>query len=237
MNRSTLAIVLGVLLTTGSAYAQTGDDTTTPSGTPPASVPATDQASDQATAATATANAKLAQVRERAHATPEKDAKETETKLDQTKLSVDKEATAKGDAVVAGRLATEFGMSSDALMAEKAQYNTGWGDLMIAHSLQANGNMTLDQLFGMRTTDNLGWGQIANGMGLKLGEVVSGVKTEGKVAMGQSKGDGKVAMMHGSSATGKNMASTHGASATHSHGSSGMGAGAGASSVHGHSGK
>ena len=246
MKRSTLAVILGVLMSTGWALAQTD----TPSGSPPASVPATDQANAQAATATETANAKLAAIRDRAQATPEKDAKDTETKLDATKTSVDKEAAAKGDGVVAGRLATEFGMTSDALMAEKAQYNTGWGDLMIAHSLAANGtNVTIDQLFQMRTTDNLGWGQIANGMGLKLGNVVSAVKSEGKVATGQSKGDGKVATMHGSNAKGASAthsssthgaSTTHGASATHGQGAgsgTGAGAGAGSSAVHGHSGK
>lgn len=248
MQRSTLAIVLGILTSTSLALAQTGD---LPSGSPPASVPATDQATTQATTATGTANAKLAAIRDRAKATSEKEAKDTETKLDATKTSVDNEAAAKGDNVVAGRLATEFGMTSDALMAEKAQYNTGWGDLMIAHALQANGtDVTVDQLFQMRTTDNLGWGQIANGMGLKLGDVVSGVKSEGKVATGQSKGDGRVATMHGASAAGKGSthsssmhgsSATHGASSTHTSGAgstgAGAGAGAGASSVHGHSGK
>jgi hypothetical protein len=246
MKRSTLVIALGIILSVGTALAQTGDNTTS-TGTPPASVPATDQANAQATSSTETANAKLATIRERAHGTPEKDAKETETKLDASKSSVDKEAAAKGDNVVAGRLATEFGTTSDALMAEKAQYNTGWGDLMIAHALQANGgDVTVDQLFQMRTTDNLGWGQIANGMGLKLGKVVSAVQSEGKVATGQSKGDGKVASMHGSSATSKGASSAHGASSTHggssTHGTSsthtsGVGAGAGASGTHGHSGK
>jgi len=116
--------------------------------------------------------------------------------------------------------------------------------LMIAHSLAANGtDVTIDQLFGMRTTDHLGWGQIANGMGLKLGNVVSAVKSEGKVATGQSTGDGKVATMHGSGAKGASTthgsSSTHGASSTHGQSAGGMGAGAGAgsSSVHGHAGK
>jgi len=239
-------VILGIFLSSGWALAQTGDNT----GSPPASVPVTDQANAQAGTATETANAKLAEIRERAQTTSEKDAKDTEGKLDATKASVDKEAAAKGDGVVAGRLATEFGMTSDALMAEKAQYNTGWGDLMIAHSLAANGtDVTIDQLFGMRTTDHLGWGQIANGMGLKLGNVVSAVKSEGKVATGQSTGDGKVATMHGSGAKGASAthgastthgsSSTHGASSTHGQSAGGMGAGAGAgsSSVHGHAGK
>jgi len=233
MRRSSVVAVIGFLtiLSSGAVFAQTGDNTTSPNATPPASVPASDQANPQATTATATADEKLAAIRERALATSEKDKKSVEAKLDATKSVVDKEATSKGENVVAGRLATEFGMTSDALAAEKAQYNTGWGDLMIAHSLQANAktDITVAQLFQMRT-DGMGWGQIANGLGLRLGDVVSAVKSEGNVATGHSKADGKVATIHsgGSSAT-------HSAS-THTHGAA-AGAGAGAASTHGHSGK
>lgn len=222
------AISFAAILSAGAALAQTGDNTTTPSTTPPASVPVSDQASTQATTATATADAKLAAIRERALATSEKTKKSVDTKLDVTKSAVDGEAASKGDNVVAGRLATEFGMTPDALTAEKAQFNTGWGDLMIAHSLQTNAKtaITLDQLFQMRT-DGMGWGQIANGLDLRLGEVVSAVKSEGNVATGHTKADGKVATIHSGGASG-----THSAS-THAH----AGAGAAAASMHGHSGK
>lgn len=175
-----------------------------------------------ALAQTGDKDAKLAKVRERALAVSEKDRKAVEPKLDATKASVDKEAAAKGDMVVAGRLATEFGMTPDALTAEKAKCNTGWGDLMIAHSLMANDKtgLTLEQMFQMRT-DGMGWGQIANGMGLRLGDVVSAVKTEGNVAMGHAKADGKVATIH----SGNSGSSTH--MTTHGPSGSGMGAGAG----------
>jgi len=235
MKHSSLVAALGLsasLLSAVAAFAQTGDTNTPPSSTPPASVPASDQANQQATAATATADAKLAVIWERARATSEKDKKDTEAKLDVTKSSVDREAAAKGDSVVAERLATEFGMTADALTAEKTHYNTGWGDLMIAHALQANAktDITLDQVFQMRTSDGLSWGQIAHGFDLRLGDVVSGVKREGAVATGHAKGDGKVATMRG-------VSPTH--TSTHAHGSAGTGAAAeaGDSGMHGPSGK
>lgn len=233
MNRASLAAVFGTMaiaLCGAVAQAQTTDNSNPSTPPPPASVPASDQANAQATTATATADAKLALIRERAQATPEKDSKKVDAKLEATKSAVDKEASAKGDNVVAGRLATEFGTTAAALTAEKAQFNTGWGDLMIAHSLMANSKdgVTLDQLFQMRTS-GMGWGQIANGMGLKLGDVVSAAASEGRVATGKSKSSGKAATIHMASSHG----GAHGASAAAAH----AGMGAGASEMHGHSGK
>ncbi len=226
MRRASLAAILclsAAALSGGTALAQTGGATS-----PPASVPVSDKANAQATTATATADAKLAAIRARASATSDKDKTTVEAKLDVTKSSVDKEAAAKGDNVVAERLAKDFGMTADALTAEKAQYNTGWGDLMIAHSLLANAKtaITLDQLFQMRT-DGMGWGQIANGLGLRLGQVVSGVASEGRVATGHAKATGRVATIH----TGGAQTHAHTSVAAHA------GAGAGAASMRGHSGK
>jgi len=238
MKRSSLAAVLGIstaMVLGGAAMAQTGDNSSPPATTPPpATVPVSDQAATQATAATSTADAKLAEIEARGKATPEKEAKTAEAKLDATKATVDKEATDKGDNVVAGRLATEFGMTPDALSAEKTQFNTGWGDLMIAHSLtNAKSDVTLDQLFQMRK-DGMGWGQIANGLDLRIGDLVSSSASEGRVATGHAKADGKVAAIHA-----KGSSSTHTASAAHAHGATTAraGIGAGMSTAKGHAGK
>jgi len=242
MKHSNLVAAFGVsaLLMAAGAMAQTGNDTNAPAQTPPASVPVSDQANSQATTATSTADAKLTAIRERAMATPEKEKKDTEAKLDATKSTVDKEAATKGDKTVADRLSKEFGMTSDALTAEKTQFSTGWGDLMIAHTLLANAGdkVTMDQLFQMHTADGMGWGQIAHGLGLNLGSTVSAVKSQGAVATGKSKADGKVATIHAGGES-----ATHSASSAHAHGGEGAGAGAGAgagssaASMHGHSGK
>jgi hypothetical protein len=45
--------------------------------------------------------------------------------------------------------------------------------------------------------DGMGWGQIAAGLDLNLGSVVSAVKAEGRVASGVGRPDGKIAPMRG----------------------------------------
>jgi hypothetical protein len=75
--------------------------------------------------------------------------------------------------------------------------------------------VTMDQLFAMRK-DGMGWGQIAQGLNLKLGEVVSAVASEGAVAQGTAKADGKIAMIHSGASTHAGMhAGTGTAAAAH----------------------
>src|SRR5437867_11585576 len=72
---------------------------------------------------------------------------------------------------------------------------------MIAQTLALNSksDVTADQLITLHK-DGMGWGQIAAGLGLRLGEVVSAVNAESHVASGQAKADGKVAVVHGEGA-------------------------------------
>jgi hypothetical protein len=111
---------------------------------------------------------------------------------------VETDAAAAGDVKIAERLGTEFGMTPDALVAERNELGTSWGQLMIAHTLMSNATaeLTARQLFDLRT-EGMGWGQIAHGMGLKLGPAVSAVKTEARVARGLEKADGKVSTIQG----------------------------------------
>lgn len=111
---------------------------------------------------------------------------------------VETDAATAGDVKVAERLGTEFGMTPDALVAERNELGTSWGQLMIAHTLMANSTsgLTSRQLFDLRT-EGMGWGQIAHGMGLKLGSAVTAVKGEARVARGLEKADGKVSTIQG----------------------------------------
>ncbi len=90
------------------------------------------------------------------------------------------------------------------MTAERAQYARGWGELLVAHTLMANAktDATLTDLFTMRS-QGMGWGAIAAGMNLQLGDVVTAMKSEQRVAMGLEKGDGKPAMIASGSATTK----------------------------------
>lgn len=185
-----------VLLAAAAAQAQT---TTAPptDPAPPAAVQPAEQAAPQAADATAKANEKLAKIRERGATLDLNERQSFEERLEKEKQVIDLEGTSKGDATVAERLAGDLGVSAEVLTAEKAQYQTGWGDLTIAHLLKSNvPDVTLDGLFQLRK-EGQGWGQIAHGLDLKLGPLLSAVKSQGKVATGQEKADGKPASLHG----------------------------------------
>ena len=124
-----------------------------------------------------------------------------ESRIDAVSQKTGEEAAVQGSAKVAGRLAAEFGMSADEIAAEQQALGCSWGALMIAHSLDANtsADVTVAQLVQLHK-EGTGWGQIAAGLGLKLGHVVSAVQAEGRVAAGLAKPDGKVAVIRGDGA-------------------------------------
>ena len=178
----------------GSPTATPAPDANAAQTTPaPAAASATGSVAADA-AVSAEAGKKVDRVKERGMKVSAKERAQVEKQLDEVEKQVENEGTSKGDAEVAGRIATEFGMTPDALTAERAQYGRGWGELVVAHTLQANAksDVTVADLFDMRA-QGMGWGQIAAGLGLKLGAVVPAVKAEGRVALGLEKGDGKVA--------------------------------------------
>jgi len=117
-----------------------------------------------------------------------------ESKMEAVVTKTNENAAVNGSAAIATRLAAEFGMTADQLNAERDAHGCSWGDLMIAHSLDANTStdVTAAQLVQLHK-EGTGWGQIAAGLGLKLGHVVSAVQAEGRVAAGLAKPDGKVA--------------------------------------------
>jgi hypothetical protein len=196
----------GTTTTTTTTQTTTPPSTTPDASTTPAPNPATDatpNAAPPATAQTAPPSAAYLAARERGKGVTAKETADVDKQLTTVAKGVDDLATKTGEATVAGRLASDFGVASDALMAEKAKYNVGWGDLMIGHTLASNTltGVTLDEIMVMRTTDAMGWGAIASGLDLKLGKVVSGVKSEAKVATGASRADGKPAKIEVAAAT------------------------------------
>jgi len=153
-----------------------------------------------AASASADASALKDRIETKAAKTSARARAKAEAKLEATADQVDAEAK-DSEAKVARRLSAEFDMTTDALIDQKSTLEASWGDLMIAHTLDASTrtDVTVDQLVTMHE-DGMGWGDIAAGLGLDLGEVVSAVRTEAKVAGGQLAADGKVAVAHASGA-------------------------------------
>ena len=121
----------------------------------------------------------------------------SDAKLGAAAKKTDADASTQGEATIAARLGAEFGVSAEELTTERQSLGCSWGDLMIAHSLRAMSTteVSATQLFELRKED-VGWGQIAAGLGLKLGEAVSAVQAEERVAAGLIEPDGKVAAVH-----------------------------------------
>ena len=167
---------------------------------PPAEATTAAQAQTQtSTEANADAQKTLETIKEKGSKVSAQARSKAEAKLEASAKKTNSDAEAQGEAKVASRLSGEFGMTSEQLMAEKQELGCSWGNLMIAHSLDANASadVTAAQLVQMHS-DGSGWGTIAAGLGLKLGEVVSAVQAEGRVAAGLAKADGKTAVIHGS---------------------------------------
>ena len=138
---------------------------------------------------------------------------DADKKMDLSGKDVDRASISAGETKVAERLGTQFGMTAEAITAEKNALNTSWGNLMIAHTLAANagGGVTAENLVQMHSS-GMGWGQIAAGLGLKLGEAIRAVRAEDHVANGKAKATGKVAVIHHEGAkAAKEKSTSHGA--------------------------
>ena len=146
----------------------------------------------------ANADATLQPIRERAKKASTKTCAIVQKELAEISKRIDDSAnSAKGTATATSRIATEFGVTTEAVAAEQDQYEVGLGELTIAHTLMANSKtaVSMDQLFQLRH-EGLGWAQIAHGLSLRMSEVTPAMRTESNVAAGVSKADGKVAMIH-----------------------------------------
>jgi hypothetical protein len=197
MTGLTLFMACAAALLIAAAAARGQMDPPSDGGSPPPAVPPAVQADPKAGEAAAKANEVLAGIRERGGSLDAREGRAVEEKLNEEKKIIDQEATANGDPGVASRLGEEFGISAEILLAEKAQYKSGWGDLTIAHLLIGERtDVTMDQLFELRQQGQ-GWGQIAHGMELDLGHLVTAMKSQGRVATGAEKADGKVPSLRG----------------------------------------
>jgi hypothetical protein len=207
ISRITLVTTCALLLA-ASAQAQTADasgqvkaqaqvQSTTPAGD------ANAQASVDAQAkAKADAEATRQSMEQKASKTSKQAKAQADAKLQETSQKVD-ESAEKGEDKVCRRLASEFGVSAEVLAKEKSDLACSWGELMIAHDLSANLKTPIEASQLLRWhQDGMGWGQMAAGLGLSLGSVVSSANTESRVAAGSARADGKVAGIYGEGARG-----------------------------------
>lgn len=187
----------------GEAAAQSGAATTV--ATPAAEAEATTNAAASADAA---ARARFERIRSLGARASQKARTEAESRIDAASQTIEKTVALDGNARVAERFAAEFGTTPEALVAERAELETSWGELVIAHTIQASRtDLTVAELVAMR--EEMGWGQIAAGLGMKLGDVVSAVRAESRAVNGETTADGRVATIRGGRVSGGASASAN----------------------------
>lgn len=135
--------------------------------------------------------ARLKAIRDRAKGLVAKERDAVEKQIASSAKNVDIEASAQGEAAVSSRLASDFNVTAEALIAERAAFEAGWGELMVAHTLLANttAGLEAEHLFRLRG-EGMGWAQIAHGLGIKPKGFASAVRAEALVAAGSAKPDG-----------------------------------------------
>jgi hypothetical protein len=134
----------------------------------------------------------LFEIRERAESMPIDTRIDIDKRIDATVTRVDSDASTKGQAKIAAKLATKFDLTSDALLELKGEYGLSWGELVVAHTLLANSSVKVDlvDLASLRS-DGLSWGAIAYGLRFHLEDLEEAIKAEGRVATGLSKAQGR----------------------------------------------
>jgi hypothetical protein len=102
------------------------------------------------------------------------------------------DAVAAAPAAVA-RLAAEFQTPIARLRDERARLGVSWGDLAIAHTLAASARPAPSVETLARARDSgADWSTIATALGLDLGDCVTAVRAEARVAAGTALPDGHV---------------------------------------------
>jgi hypothetical protein len=168
-----------------------------PAATPaPAAVPAP---APPATQVVGASDRELQAIRQRGAEAKSEAQAAAEPKMSVAARDVEKKVEIKGEVEVAARLAKEFGLEQEAMVAEKQALGATWGELMVAHTLQANSQtpITVQQVLGLRA-EGRGWGEIAAGLGFDVAQAVRAVENEAKVIVGKGKVDGKPAVIVGS---------------------------------------
>ena len=90
---------------------------------------------------------------------------------------LDAEATSRGDAAVADRLATELGVSKSLLEEQRATFDADWGDLLVAYTVvqQSRGSFTVGDVLDLRNK-GMTWFQIAKAMKVAPGRLMNTIR-------------------------------------------------------------
>jgi hypothetical protein len=132
--------------------------------------------------------ADLSEIRSRAESMPIDRRIDIDKRVAATVERVNKQAESKGQTGMSARLASELGMSTEALLDEKGKHGFSWGEMVVAETLLANSAepVKLADLATLRS-EGLSWAAIAFGLGFHLEDFEDALKARGKVATSKPK--------------------------------------------------
>ena len=131
----------------------------------------------------------LSEVRDRAGSMPIDLRKDTDKRIAATVERVNRDVAATGQARIATKLASQFGITLDALLDVKSDRGFSWGELVVARTLLSDSKraIDLDDLGSLRA-EGFSWGALAYALGFHLEDLEDAIRAQGRIATGLSKG-------------------------------------------------
>lgn len=131
----------------------------------------------------------MSEVRDRAGSMPIDLRKDIDKRIAATVERVNRDVATTGQAKIATKLASGFGITLDALLDVKSDRGFSWGELVVARTLLSDSKRTLslDDLGSLRA-EGLSWGALAYALGFHLEDLEDAIRAQGRIATGLSKG-------------------------------------------------
>lgn len=129
----------------------------------------------------------LSDLRDRASAMPLDQRRSIDKRIAATLERVNRDAAATGQAKIATKLASEFGLSVEALLDVKSERGFSWGELVVAQTLLSSSDRPVDlaDLAALRA-EGLSWGALAYALGFHLEDLEDEIRSQGRITMGRS---------------------------------------------------
>jgi hypothetical protein len=131
----------------------------------------------------------MSEIRDRAGSMPIDQRKDIDKRITATVERVNRDVATTGQAKIATKLASGFGITIDALLDVKSDRGFSWGELVVARTLLSDSKRTIsiDDLGSLRA-EGFTWGALAYALGFHLEDLEDAIRAQGRIATGLSKG-------------------------------------------------
>lgn len=131
----------------------------------------------------------MSEIRDRAGSMPIDLRRDIDKRIAATVARVNRDVSTTGQARIATKLASQFGITIDNLLDVKSDRGFSWGELVVARTILSDSEhaINLDDLGSLRE-EGLTWGALAYALGFHLEDLEDAIRAQGRIATGLSKG-------------------------------------------------